>query len=373
MRIALIEFYGIGGTADYTDCLAGALSRRGHEITVVTSTLYQPVNSRVDYDIMPLFRYEPSEPKWWKAAKLASALEKATRQLQALQHLDVLHAQGTVIPRLESKWYGTMRAHLRVCTVHDVEAHESRPWLGSYARFYSAFDALVCHSQAARERLRELIEGVPVTVIPHARYAPLAAERIDKRAARRALQLPEESSVALFFGFVRRYKGLEVFVDAIDAARHRDPALMGHVAGRPLYDISDVVEQSEHHSVPIRWDLRFIPRWQIPVYFSAADVVALPYISTTDSGIVELAAAFEKPVVVTDSGGLVEAFLRYGYGAIVKANDPAALADALVDVKPIAHPTAPGVSWDEAALMTERWYESLLSGASLALSGRGAA
>ena len=363
LRIALLEFYGVGGTADYTDCLASALVEQGHSVLLVTSSLFEPQSSTPGYEVARVFRYTSAQSKPLKALKLGASLRAAHGALRRFAP-HVVHAQGTVMPVLEKQFYASLHGPLRVCTVHDVEGHERRPWLGSYTALYRAFDALVCHSRFSRARVRDALPHMPVAVIPHARYTPLLSERPDRAAARQSLGLPPDARVALQFGFIRRYKGLDLFVEAIARGARLDPTLVGVVAGRPLYDVSAVVRDAELRTLPLHFHLRFIPRAELGTYFAAADVVALPYIDTSDSGMLELAAAFDVPVVTSSAGGLAEAFGRYGRGALVPVNDASALAEALV--RDHTEPAAgggggSGITWDEVAERSVALYAGLLS------------
>ncbi len=361
MRIGLVEFYGVGGTADYTDCLAQALAARGHRVALVTSCLFEPLELIPSFQVMPVYRYRTSESKPRKAIELALSLRAADRALQSFRP-DVVHAQGTVMPMSERRFYRRLSPAARVCTVHDVQGHEWRPWLGSYTRHYRAFDTLVCHSHASRQQLRKLLPHASVTIIPHGRYAPLATTLPSSDAARAALGLPNDAHVVLLFGFLRRYKGLELFLDALRIATVDGSKVVGLIAGRPLYDITPARRSSERDGLPIRWDLRFIPRSELGTYFAAADVVALPYRDTSDSGMIELAAAFGRPVVTTMVGGLGEAFGRYGIGDVVPPDDAPALARAMTrHYTAGAESDTTSISWDQVAARTEALYRSLIA------------
>jgi D-inositol-3-phosphate glycosyltransferase len=361
LRIGLVEFYGVGGTADYTDCLAQALAARGHRVAVVTSSLFEPIEPIPSFQVMPVYRYQTSESKPRKAIRLALSLRAADKAMQSFRP-DVVHAQGTVMPIAERQFYRRLSGSARVCTVHDVQGHEWRPWLGSYTRHYRAFDTLVCHSHASRQRLRDLLPDATVTIIPHGRYAPLATTLPSSDAARAALGLPSDAHVVLLFGFLRRYKGLELFLDALRLAKLDGSRVIGLIAGRPLYDITAVRLASERDHLPVRWDLRFIPRSELGRYFAAADVVALPYRGTSDSGMIELAAAFRRPVVTTGVGGLGEAFGRYGIGAVVPPDDAQALARAMTrryTTEPSSDTAS--ISWEQVAARTEALYRGLIT------------
>jgi len=358
-RVALVEFFGVGGTADYTDCLARALAARGMTVALVTSSLFEPLRPDPPYEIVRPFVYSSAQPKARKAMQLARALDPARDFLERFQP-DVVHAQGTVLPVIEQFLYRGLRA-VTVCTVHDARAHERRPWLGSFSGFYGGFDWLICHSESTRQKVREALPTARIDVVPHGLYTPLVTALPDQAVARRELQLPPGSRVALFFGFIRRYKGLDLFLESIQVAQREGHDLIGLVAGRPLYDIARRVEQARREGVPVAWHLRFIAREEIATFFAAADVVALPYIDTSDSGAFELAAAFGKPVVVTNAGGLAEAFARYSYGAVVPERTAPAVARALLGPYPPAPASRGDNSWEAVAARTEAIYSEALA------------
>ena len=358
-RVALVEFFGIGGTADYTDCLARALAGRGIEVAVVTSSLFEPLLPDPPYEIVRPFVYASTQPKARKAMQLARALDPAREFLERFKP-EVVHAQGTVLPVIERFLYRGL-ATATVCTVHDARAHERRPWLGSFSGFYGGFDRLICHSQSTRQKVMASLPGARIDVVPHGVYSPLASPLPDATAARGQLHLPSGSRVALFFGFIRRYKGLDLFLEAIRAARTEGHDLIGLVAGRPLYDVGQRMERARRDGLPVAWHLRFIAKEEIATFFAAADVVALPYVDTSDSGAFELAAAFRKPVVVTNAGGLAEAFARYGYGELVPERSAPAVARALMGPYPPAPAPRGDNSWEAVAAQTETTYREALA------------
>ena len=353
-RVALVEFFGVGGTADYTDCLARALAARGMTVAVVTSSLFQPLDNDPPYEIVRPFVYASAQPKAKKAMRLAMALEPARDFLERFAP-DIVHAQGTVLPVIERFLYRGLRA-VTICTVHDARAHERRPWLGSFSGFYGGFDWLICHSESTRQKVRAALPDARIEVVPHGLYTPLTTALPDQGAARRELQLPAHSRVALFFGFIRRYKGLDLFLESVRIAQGEGHDLIGLVAGRPLYDVSRRVEQARRDGLPVAWHLRFIAREEIATFFAAADVVALPYIDTSDSGAFELAAGLGKPVVVTDAGGLAEAFARYRNGALVPERTAPAVARALLGPYPPAPLRRADNSWEAVAARTQAIY-----------------
>jgi glycosyltransferase involved in cell wall biosynthesis len=150
--------------------------------------------------------------------------------------------------------------------------------------------------------------------------------------ARSALGLPDDAPVCLFFGFVREYKGLHVLLEAMPEVLEDLPELHLVVAGEP-YDDPDRYRQliREHElGARVHWHDDYIPSGDVPTYFCAADLVVQPYVSATQSGVAQIATHFERPMVVTDVGGLAESIPHEEAGFVVPPQDPSALATAIV-------------------------------------------
>ncbi|HLC01934.1 MAG TPA: glycosyltransferase, partial [Anaerolineales bacterium] len=152
---------------------------------------------------------------------------------------------------------------------------------------------------------------------------------IGKAEARERLGLT--GKILLFFGLIRRYKGLPHLLEAMPLIlRELDCTLL--IVGefyqgreRCLHLINSLGLASRVQIID-----RFVPDEEVSLYFSAADLVVLPYESATQSGIVPIAHAFERPVVTTRVGGLPEAVRDGETGLLVQPHNPAALAEAIV-------------------------------------------
>jgi D-inositol-3-phosphate glycosyltransferase len=212
----------------------------------------------------------------------------------------------------------------------NIIPHEKRPGditLTKYA--FHSVDSFVVLSQTVEEDLRRFV--------PKARYilSPLPlfnvfGELQSKKESRMKLSI-SENNIILFFGIIRAYKGLEVLLDAMPLILNRMPVLL-LIAGEFYEDEKKYREKIRQLGMEkhIRMYSDYIPNEDIPVYFSAADVVVLPYISATQSAIVPVAYHFNKPVIVTDVGGLSEVVKNGVTGFIVHPQNPRAFADAVV-------------------------------------------
>jgi glycosyltransferase involved in cell wall biosynthesis len=164
--------------------------------------------------------------------------------------------------------------------------------------------------------------------VPHPVYS-LFGEAIDRRAAREQLGIRSDR-VLLFFGYVRKYKGLHVLLEALALV----PESLGVellVAGEFYEDQGPYRELIASRGLGSRVRLvpQYIPNEQVRAYFSASDAVVLPYLSGTQSGIAQIAFNFDRPVIATSAGGLGEVVKEGLTGLVIPPDDPAALAGAI--------------------------------------------
>jgi len=137
--------------------------------------------------------------------------------------------------------------------------------------------------------------------------------------------------VLLFFGFVRRYKGLHVLLEALPRIVERLPDVRLVIAGEFYDDKSFYEALIEKHQLGPYLHLHdgYVSDEDVAAYFSAADVVVQPYVSATQSGVAKIAYHFERPLIMTDVGGLAEMMPDGEAGLVVPPEDPEALADAV--------------------------------------------
>ena len=217
--------------------------------------------------------------------------------------------------------------------VHNVYPHEKRHGFVSLLAgyFLKRCEALLALSDAVAEDLWAMGVSAPVQMAPHPVYGHFG-DPLPRGEARRRLQVSEDADVLLFFGFVRAYKGLPVLLRALPRILARRPRARLVVAGE-FYDdertYRDLIASlGLEDTVLLRAE--YIPEEEVGLYFSAANLVVQPYESATQSGVVQTAYHFERPVIVTDVGGLAEVVADGVSGYVVPPGDPEALADAVI-------------------------------------------
>ncbi|HEU5014468.1 MAG TPA: glycosyltransferase, partial [Roseiflexaceae bacterium] len=183
-----------------------------------------------------------------------------------------------------------------------------------------------------RRRLQALLPRAHVIKTHHPTYVELAQQSDAHTDAtlREQLGLPHDCPVILFFGFVRPYKGLEYLIQAMPLARQRRPVhllVVGEFWSSP--EFYERFTRDLHVEHAVTFVNRYVPNEELKPYFDLADVVVLPYVSATQSGVAQLAFGFGKPVITTRVGGLYEVVEDGVNGLLVPPQDEQALADAI--------------------------------------------
>jgi glycosyltransferase involved in cell wall biosynthesis len=165
---------------------------------------------------------------------------------------------------------------------------------------------------------------------PHPTYADFAGQDVPPAAAAKHELGLTGKRVLLFFGFVRAYKGLDVLLQALDALEAG--------AGYHLVVVGEFYEDAQKYRQSLetlerRGQLtlvdRYVPNEEVPLFFSAADLVVVPYLSATQSGVIQMAYAFGKPVVASAVGGIPEVVEDGATGYLVPPGEPGPLAAAV--------------------------------------------
>ena len=188
----------------------------------------------------------------------------------------------------------------------------------------------IVQSQRDWEDLKKLLPDAEARKTALPLYDAFPSEVMEGALAKKRLGL--EGPVMLFFGFVRRYKGLEYLIRAMpEVLRNIQAELL--IVGEFWEDKGLYLKTIEELGLRGNIEVvdRYIPNEEVGLYFSAADVVVLPYVDATQSAIVSLAYAFDKPVITTNVGGLPEVVCDGETGFIVPPRDSAALAAAVVE------------------------------------------
>ena len=367
MKLALLDPPSYSPAYDHF--LASALGARGHDVDLLTSPFAfgvppAPNGYRRRELFLPLsgklVRMAPRSRLRFvvKGAEYVPSVVRLVRAVGAFDP-DVVHVQWLAAKRYDLRWIERLRRNRPVVmTAHNVLPHEGDADPAERRRLYRVFDRVVVHTSRGAEQLAAF--GVPaerVVQIPHGTFdAPSAAIE------------PPAGRTLLFFGLIRRYKGLDVLTRALPEI----PEARLIVAGDPLDPIEPVRELARDLRVAdrIQWRLGYLSMSEVEALMREATVTVFPYLSgESASGALATALGHGRPAVVTEILG--ETVREYGAGLVVPPDDPHALAEAvnclLDDPEELqaafrgTEDARQALSWDAIAEAHERLYSDLVA------------
>ena len=331
-----------GGIAASSERLAQALQEIGHDVVIYSFSLQYPAflfpgktqmtDDPAPKNLLIKTRLNSVNPINWLIVGREIAREKPDQIIVRFWLPFMGPCLGTVLR--VARWLG--RNKFRVTALVDnIIPHEKRFGDRPFARwFVGACDDFVVMSKSVGEEIGQFTSK-EVRFSPHPLYDTYG-EPVEKAEARKILKLPQNVPLILFFGFIRKYKGLDLLLQAlaIPSLVTADSSNKIHavIAGE-CYDDWDFYQKiMEGNGLSERVYLfkDFVPAEQVRLFFSAADLVVQPYRSATQSGISQIAYHFEKPMVVTNVGGLPE-IVTDGVSGYVVDPEPVAIAKAMQD------------------------------------------
>jgi len=323
-----------GGIAHFNESLARSLKREAEDVTLVSFSLQYPsilfpgksqyTDSNTPADLGIKRWISSVNPISWRST--AHKIMELNPDLVVIRywHPFLAPALGSIASRLSSK-------QIRVIgMVDNAIPHEPKfydlSFLKYFARNCAAFFTL---SDAVANDLRELGLNKPIETSPHPVY-DIFGDPAEKMEARNKLHLNPKDKVILFFGFIRAYKGLDLLINALGLDLVRELKLKLLVAGE-FYEEKqkyiDLIASLNLTDSVIIYD-KYISESEVKYFFGAADLVTQTYKTATQSGVTQIAYQFDKPMLVTDVGGLSEIVDHEETGFVV-APEPEAIAKAL--------------------------------------------
>ena len=210
-------------------------------------------------------------------------------------------ALGTILIRVRKN------RHTKIVAITDnVIPHEKRPGDTMFTKYFlGSCDAYITMSEKVMNDLRTYEKNKPALQVMHPLYDNFGAP-VSKEEARKTLGLDPDDRIILFFGFIRKYKGLDILLEAMKIIRQQNKNIKLLVAGEFYEDekpYRELIEKYALHDVLIL-RTEFIADKDVKFYLCAADAVVQPYRNATQSGVTPLAYHFEKPMIVTNVGSL---------------------------------------------------------------------
>lgn len=332
-------------TLPYNKALASGLIANGHRITAFG----RPLKPGERWDLEGSTYIElPSEDRsvgkkgGGLANRLRSALRTAQyaansffmmRKLRQMQ-VDVVHFQWAVLPMIDRRLVRHLsRRTPIVLTQHDIVAANgdrvSRSRTRGEGDLLRAFSHIIVHTEEGARRLREKLPGKDdISVIPHGPLNSQSAPAIRVVPA----QEGDGKTVFLVFGIVKRYKGIDILIDAVKlmpAEIRRTCRFV--IAGALAIDGAELERQAADGGVADLFDFRFrhVKDEEIDDLFNASDVLLFPYREIQASGAFMMSLQYGRAIIASDVGIFADMIRPEESGLLVPPSDPAALAAAL--------------------------------------------
>ena len=325
-----------GGLATFNQRLANAFTDQGHTCSLLSFSLQYPdfifpgttqyssepapENLRIDTKINSI------NPVNW--IRTGNWLKKQQADLIIVRFWLPLMgpALGTILRRARKN-----KKTKIICIADNVIPHEKRPGDKPFTRYFlKSCDAFITMSEKVMSDLRLFEKTKPALLVSHPLYDNFGAI-LPKTEARTHLGLPADEKIILFFGFIRKYKGLDLLFEAMALPAIKNAGIRLLVAGEFYEEEKGYQAQIDQLGIREQLYLRtdFIPDSEVKYYLSAADAVIQPYRNATQSGVTPLAYHFEKPMLVTNVGGL-PALVPDKKVGLVTEPDPAAIAGGIL-------------------------------------------
>lgn len=324
-----------GGIAHYTGLMSKAFAKK-YNVTTISYKLQYPKfmfkKEQKDYGNKTFeiedakFLINTANPFNWPGVK--RKLKKLNPDLVIVQWWHPYFA-----PCYQGMLSG-LKKHFKVLFVcHNVLPHERFPMdkFLSKGTLKKAEYAIV-HSIEDENNLKMLLPDMKCSRTVHPTYQAFKLRDITREEARKELGLSLDAKMILFFGLVRKYKGLMHLLNALPIVKKEIPDIKLYIVGdfggnREEYD-KLIKDNDIEDNIFIRDG--YVPDNEVEPYFMAADINICPYESATQSGIIQIAYGFELPVIATNVGGLPEVVTDSKTGYVVEPQNPEALADSII-------------------------------------------
>lgn len=326
-----------GGLAAFNERLAYQLQEQGHQVTIWSFSLQYPgflFPGKTQYTDEPAptgldIRTAVNSVNPFNWLSVGGKMNAEQYDLIIVKYWLPFMGPcfGTILRRARKK--GKTKV---LCIVDNIIPHEKRPGDKQFTKYFiGAVDAFITMSKEVLKDVQTFTTK-PAVFSPHPIYDSYKTA-VSKEAACVRLGLNPVKKYLLFFGFIREYKGLDWLLQAMADPRIQQAGIELIAAGE--YYNKDVeaanneiiAKNNLQNTVHLRTD--FIPNSEVRYYFSAADLVVQPYKHATQSGITQIAFHFEKPMVVTNVGGLAEVVPDGKVGYVAEPN-VTAIADAII-------------------------------------------
>lgn len=222
-----------------------------------------------------------------------------------------------------------------VITIHDITSFSDRSNSSFVSKsVYKIADLILTHNEFSKDEIIKINPSLKesIHIVPHGNYTPFINIQKDKKRSREYLDLPTDKTILLFFGMIKKVKGLEILLKSLRKVVNTNPDVILLIAGKPwqndfkLYQqIIDENELSEN----IILHTKFIPHEDVEHYYSASDLIVLPYKKIYQSGVLMMTLSYKKPALVSDLPPLKEVITDNENGFLFISEDVSDLANRI--------------------------------------------
>ena len=222
-----------------------------------------------------------------------------------------------------------------VITIHDITSFSDRSnSLFVSKSVYKIADLILTHNEFSKDEIIKIKPSLKesIHIIPHGNYTPFINIQKDKKQSREYLDLPTDKTILLFFGMIKKVKGLEVLLKSFKKVVKTHPDAVLLIAGKPWEDdfkfYQQIIDENEL-SENIILHTKFVPHEDVEYYYSASDLVVLPYKKIYQSGVLMMTLSYEKPALVSDLPPLKEVITDNENGFLFISEDVSDLAERI--------------------------------------------
>lgn len=326
-----------GGIAHYTSLLCKALAKK-YEVSIISYSMQYPKllfkKEQKDYN-NDMFKIENTEYLINTAnpINIYSVGKKIKKLNPDMVIIQWWHPYFAPCYRILEGVLGKKVLKLFVC--HNVFPHERFVMDKTLSKMVlKRGDLFVVHSKSDKRDLLSIKKDAMCSYNPHPTYNAFKISNITEKQAKKELNIPLDRKVLLFFGFVREYKGLKHLLKAMPEVIGKLNNITLMVVGSFDNDKQEYLDIIDENKISDNILIKdgYTPDGEVEKYFAACDAVVCPYESATQSGIIQIAYGFEKPVIATNVGGLPDVVKNNETGYIVEACNPKMLSDAIIEL-----------------------------------------
>lgn len=320
----------------YDKGLASGLTKAGVKSTIYTCD--ENIFHGDTFSVKPVFsRIYGRDPKISRALRfvkgLLSAFRDSRKESATIAHWHFFHLHSLELMCVLLSRLFKLR---NVATIHDVDSFGAANNRLSAWILFTLIDGIIVHNLASHTALLQKYPKLKnkTRIIPHGNYLPFINSKITPSTSRQKLGLPDDKKILLFFGQIKSVKGLDLLLLALAKIVQSDESYLLVIAGKVWKDDIKVYEKIiEDHSLSpfIRLHLRYIPDEEVSTFYSAADLIILPYRKIFQSGVLLMAMSEGCNVLASDIPGMTEIITHGETGFLFKSEDADALTSAIFD------------------------------------------